>query len=80
MTSHIHIEFLFLLVPSLSEFYASILHFIIVSYGNNSMQIVYVTSLKTLCKKSILFLMQEKAKGGMDDSAFESLEKDFKEV
>lgn len=24
--------------------------------------------------------MQEKAKGGMDDSAFESLEKDFKEV
>lgn len=80
MTSHIHIEFLFLSVPSLSEFYASILHFIIVSYGNNSMQIVYVTSLKTLCKKSILFLIQEKAKGGMDDSAFESLEKDFKEV
>lgn len=26
------------------------------------------------------FFMQEKAKGGMDDSAFESLEKDFKEV
>lgn len=46
------------------------------------MQIVYTlrTSLKTSCKKSIQFLMQEKAKGGMDDSAFESLEKDFKEV
>lgn len=26
------------------------------------------------------FIFQEKAKGGMDDSAFESLEKDFKEV